>query len=192
MKLFGYTLDKQNNPVAGATVELKDFHFQTQHQTFSDENGYYEISAEDRRFPFLIAVKDYAVHNLEYWCQNLDLTVDRRLDMRFDMLEVYGLHAFSVKGGREALMVYFRPMSLPKFRRKEADLAPMLKEIRTTLDGEVVQVLVTNAVKESIGEGCVTAYLIQIDNPGNRKWERLDMEIWDQDGNYGAATVFND
>ena len=191
MRLFGYTLDKYGIPVAGATVELKDAEFHTLHHVLSDESGYYEIEAEDKKYPFLIAVKEYAVKNLEFWCQNLDLTVDRQLDMRIDTLEVYGLHVFPVKGGRKALMVYFRPMSLSRFLMHEADIAPGLKKVRTVLDGEVVQVLVTNEVKESIGDSCMTAYLIQIDNPGDSKWKRLDVEIWDQDGHYGAATIFD-
>ena len=133
MRLFGYTLDKYGIPVAGATVELKDAEFHTLHHVLSDESGYYEIEAEDKKYPFLIAVKEYAVKNLEFWCQNLDLTVDRQLDMRIDTLEVYGLHVFPVKGGRKALMVYFRPMSLSRFLMHEADIAPGLKKVRTPM-----------------------------------------------------------
>lgn len=192
MRVFGYTLDKYGTPVGGATVELKDARFQTLYHALSDESGYYEIEAEDKKYPFLIAVKEYAVKNLEFWCQNLDLTADRQLDMRFDTLEVYGLHAFPVKGGRKALMVYFRPMSLPRFLNQEPDIAPKLKDIRVTLDGKAAQVLVTNEVKESIGDSCMTAYLIQIDQPGDSEWNRLDVEIWDQEGHYGAATIFED
>ena len=192
MKLFGYTLDKNRTPVAGAMVLVKDERFQNLYETESDENGYYEIEAADAVYPFVIAVKDYAVHNLEYWCQNLDLRQDRRLDMAFDKVEVYGLHAFAVNGGLNALMVYFRPMSLAKFQAGEADITPEIGEMKVTLDGVAVEVLVTNEVKESVGDGEVTAYLIHVENANTeRQWSCLDLEIWDRDGNFGAATIFN-
>lgn len=191
MKLFGYVLDKNGEAVPSATVEIKDECFRTVYCTESDTQGYYEIAAADQCYPFVIAVKDYARKKLEYWCQNVDLTRDLRLDARFDTLEVYGLHAFSVKGGMNALMVYFRPMSLAKFLAGEEDIAPQIKEIRAKLDGESAEVLISNPVKESVGNGELTAYLIQIANPkSQRDWNRVDVEIWDHDGNYGTATVF--
>jgi len=190
MKLFGYTFDKNGVPAAETAVEIKDEQFQTIYATVSDELGYYEMEVAAARYPFVIAVKEYGIHYLEYWCQNIDLRQEQRLDIRMDMLEVYGLHAFRVKGGRNALMVYFRPMSLAKYLLGEADIAPEIKEIRATLDGKAVKVLVTNQVKESIGESCLTAYLIQINHPGGTQWNRLDVEIWDQEDHYGAATIF--
>ena len=192
MKLFGYTLDKTRNPIAGAVVEVKDEQFQTLYSAESDEKGYYEINVADGVYPFVIAVKDYGVNNLEYWCQNLDLRQDMRLDMPFDKLEIYGLHAFAVKGGLNALMVYFRPMSLVKFQSGEADISPDIPRIQVTLDGVDVKVLVSNKVKESIGDGELTAYLIQVEgSDAQQAWKRLDLEIWDLDNNFGAATIFN-
>ena len=41
-------------------------------------------------------------------------------------------------------------------------------------------------------KGEMTAYLIQIQNPNpQRMWDHLDLEILDQDGHFGAATIFN-
>lgn len=192
MKLFGYTVDKDKTSTADVMVEVKDERFQTLYRTASDENGYYEIEAADAVYPFIIAVKDYGVNNLEYWCQNLDLRQDQRLDMAFDKLEIYGLHAFAVKGGLNALMVYFRPMSLAKFQAGETNIAPEIAEVKVTLDGVAVEVLVTNEVKESIGDAEMTAYLVHVENPNaDRQWNRLDLELWDQTGNFGAATIFN-
>lgn len=192
MKLSGYTVDKNKMPVTDAMVEVKDDRFQTLYRTASDENGFYEIEAADEVYPFLIAVKDYGVNNLEYWCQNLDLRRDQRLDVAFDKLEIYGLHAFAVKGGLNALMVYFRPMSLVKFQAGEANIAPEIAKVKVSLDGIDVEVLVTNEVKESIGDGEMTAYLIHIENPNaDRQWNRLDLELWDKAGNFGAATTYH-
>jgi len=191
MKLFGYVLDKTGSAVPGAIVELKNDAFQTVLSARSDDRGYYEIEAEAQCYPFLTAVKSYAQAYLEYWCQNVDLTKDLALDARIDTLEVYGLHAFSVKGGRNALMVYFRPMSLDRFRAGEQDIAPLIRRIRAKLDGKQAEVLLSNPVRESIDNGELTAYLIQIANPNpDRHWKRVDIEIWDHNGSYGAATFF--
>lgn len=192
MKLSGYTLGKDGQPICGAVVEIKNADFQTLYRTESDELGFYQIDAANAVYPFVAAVKEYGVRYLEYWCQNLDLNQDRRLDVRFDTLEIYGLHAFCVKGGLNALMVYFRPMSLDKFRAGEADIAPELNRIKITIDGADAKVLVTNPVHESIGDQELTAYLLHVSNPNTeRTWNRLDLELWDPSGNYGAATIFN-
>ncbi len=192
MKLFGYTLDKNSAPISGVTVEIKDERFQTLYCAESDKKGYYEIEAADGIYAFVIAVKDYGVNNLEYWCQNLDLRRDQRLDARFDKLEVYGLHGFAVKGGLNALMVYFRPMSLVKFQAGEADIAPQIKKMCVQLDGTEAKILMANPVKESAGEQSLSAWLIQVANSRtDRNWDRLDIEIWDTEDNFGSATIFN-
>ena len=192
MKLFGYTRGKDGRPICGAVVEIKDTDFQTLYRTESDEQGFYQIDAANAVYPFVAAVKDYGVRYLEYWCQNLDLKQDQRLDVRFDTLEIYGLHAFFVKGGLNALMVYFRPMSLDKFQKGERDIAPEVDRIQVTLDGKTAEILVRNQVRESIGEQELTAYLLHVSNPNvQRTWNRLDVELWDVKGNYAAATIFN-
>ena len=191
MRLFGYTCGKDGQPICGAVVEIKDTNFQTLYRTESDEHGFYQIDVANAVYPFVAAVKDYGVRYLEYWCQNLDLNQDQRLDVKFDTLEIYGLHPFWIKGGLNALMVYFRPMSLDKFQKGERDIAPELECIQVTLDGKAAEILVSNQVRESIGDRELTAYLIHVSNPNEqRRWNRLDLELWDSKGNYGAATFF--
>lgn len=184
--LRGAVRDKQGLPVSGALVELKDEGFQTVCFAVSDGDGRYSLDAEKGVYPFLTAVKSYAVDNLEYWCQNLDLRQDLRLDICFDKLEIYGLHAFCVKGGGNALMVYFRPMSLDKFLAGEADIAPEIQTIVVRLDGKPVPVLGQHPVKEFE----MTAYLLQLDANG-RNWEKLEISLWDTEGNFGMAAIFN-
>ena len=191
MRLFGYTCGKDGQPICGAVVEIKDTNFQTLYRTESDEHGFYQIDVANAVYPFVAAVKDYGVRYLEYWCQNLDLNQDQRLDVKFDTLEIYGLHPFWIKGGLNALMVYFRPMSLDKFQKGERDIAPELECIQVTLDGKAAEILVCNQVRESIGDRELTAYLIHVSNPNEQRiWNRLDLELWDSKGNYGAATFF--
>ena len=191
MNLSGFTMDKDKNPLGGVAVEIKDERFQTVHKTESDENGFYSIELPAEKFPFIIAVRDYADKYLEYWYQNIDLSQNRKLDFCIDTLEVYGLHAFAVKGAYPALTVYFRPMSLDRFKRGEEDICPDIKRIRACVNGCEVPVLTENKVQEFVGEGSLNAYLIQVALPDSfEKLERLDIEITDSEGAYGAASIF--
>lgn len=188
--LTGYTCDKMGNPVPGTIVELKDEYFQTVSSAISDENGYYTLKAEEKIYPYLVAVKSYAQENLEYWCQNVDLRQNLQLNPHFDKLEVYGLHPFVVRGGSSPFMAYFRPMSLIKFLGGEADIAPEIAQIDAKLDGHPAKVLHINPVKEINGGEELTAYLVQLET-SEINWKRLDVAVWDTENNFGEATVFN-
>lgn len=190
MLLSGHTFDKHGAPLGGVDVEIKDDSFQTVYKTRSDESGRYSMELPSGRYPFLIAVREYGVRYLEYWCNDIDLTQNRELDIRIDSLEVYGLNVFRIKGAYPALTVYFRPMSLIKYQRGETDICPDIKRIRVCIDGEEVPVLTENKVSEFIGEGSLYAYLIQVGLPSSGKWERLDLEIFDSEDAYGAASIF--
>lgn len=192
MILEGYVRNKNKKPIAEAIVELKGEDFITVHSTESDEHGYYKFDIPEGNYPFLIAVKDYAVNCLEYWSQNIPLTQDMRLDVAFDVIEIYGLHAFRIKGAGDTLMIYFRPMSLAKFQQGETDLAPEPASIKVVIDGKETPVLLQNKVKEYGSEQDMTAYLIQVDTNGVEKdWKKLEIEIRDDEDNFGAASVFS-
>ena len=192
MILEGYVRDKNNAVIANALIEIKGNDFVTIYSTESDENGYYKFDIPTGKYPFLIAVKDYAVNCLEYWCQNIHLQQNMSLDVTFDTLEVYGLHVFSVKGGGKSLMVYFRPMSLVKFQQGEEDIAPEDITLKVIIDEKETPVITTNNVKESAGGREMSAYLIQIDTQDiNENWNKLDIQIRDRENHYGAATIFN-
>ena len=104
MILDGYIKDKNNQPVALAEVELKDNNFETLYSTYTDTKGYYKFDIPSGHYPFFLAVKGYKETGLEYWCQDIILNADLKLDAKIDTLEVYGLHAFSVKGAGNGLM----------------------------------------------------------------------------------------
>ena len=129
----------------------------------------------DGLYPFLTAVRDYGNQYLEYWAQNVPAQQDLELHIRIDTLEVYGLHAFIVKGAANTLHIYFRPMSLEKFKAGEADIAPVLneKDITVAVNGRESKVYVVNLVREYIGEENrhLLAYLIQSSIPeGIKEW----------------------
>lgn len=191
MLLSGYTRDKDLNPIAGANVYVMSERFEPLHQTLSDEKGFYSFDLPAGKYKYLVAVKDYGEKYLEYWCENIDLSEDRSIDARFDTLEVYGLNVFRVMGGHPALMVYFRPMSLEKFRAGEADICPDITSIRAFVNGGEVSVLETNKVCEFAGDQSMGAYLIQAALPeGVNEWERVDVEITGDGGAFGMATIF--
>ena len=191
MLLSGYTRDKDSNPIAGANVYIMSERFEPLHQTVSDERGFYSLDLPAGKYKYLVAVKDYGEKYLEYWCENIDLSEDRSIDARFDTLEVYGLNVFRVMGGHPALMVYFRPMSLEKFRAGEADICPDITSIRAFVNGGEVSVLETNKVREFAGDRSMSAYLIQAALPeGVNEWERVDIEIRDDKDAFGMATLF--
>lgn len=191
MMLSGYTRDKDSNPIAGANVYIMSERFEPLHQTVSDETGFYSFDLPAGKYKYLVTVKDYGEKYLEYWCENIDLDGDRTIDARFDTLEVYGLNVFRVRGGHPALMVYFRPMSLEKFRAGEADICPDITSIRAFVNGGEVSILETNKVREFAGDRSMSAYLIQAALPeGVNDWERVDIEITGDGGAFGMATIF--
>ena len=193
MILDGYVRNNDNAPISKATVEIKGADFGTLYSAESDENGYYKFDIPAGYYPFLVAIKDYAVDYLEYWCQNIRLRENTSLDVSFDKLEIYGLHVFSVKGAGNGLMVYFRPMSLIKFQNGEQDIAPNDIAIKIMLDGKECPVVIANSVKEFASEREMSAYLVQIETSGSdMTWNKLDIQIRDNESNYGAATIFNE
>lgn len=192
MKIMGYVTDKSKTPVAHALIEIKGENFITLFSTESREDGYYELDIPKGQYPFLTAVKDYGTNCLEYWCQNIPLQADISLNVRFDKLEIYGLHVFPVKGAGNSLMVYFRPMSLPKFQQGMQDIAPVDIVIQASIDNQEVRVINTNLVKEFAGGRELTAYLIQVEtSESNIPWHKFDLQITDADNHYGAATIYN-
>ena len=191
MKIAGYVTDKNKAPIANALIEIKGENFVTLFSTESKEDGHYVLDIPAGQYPFLTAVKDYGVNYLEYWCQNISLHANMSLDVSFDKLEIYGLHVFSVKGAGNSLMVYFRPMSLPKFQQGIQDIAPDDIVIKATIDNQEMRVINTNMVKEFAGGRELTAYLIQVEtNESNIPWHKFDLEITDADNHYGAATIY--
>ena len=192
MKIEGYVTDKNNAPIANALIELKGENFVTLFSTESKEDGYYMLDIPKGQYPFLTAVKDYGVNYLEYWCQNISLQSNMSLNVSFDKLEIYGLHVFPVKGAGNSLMVYFRPMSLPKFQQGIQDIAPEDIVIKATIDNQEMHVIHTNLVKEYVGGRELTAYLIQVETrESNIPWHKFDLQITDVDNHYGAATIYN-
>lgn len=179
----------------GVSVEIKNEQFETLYETVSDEAGTFSLSVPDGIYPFLTAVRDYGDRYLEYWAQNVPAQRELTLDVRIDTVEVYGLHAFHVKGAANALTVYFRPMSLQKFKSGAHEIAPDLDKCNITVlvDGQQSEIYSLNRVQEYAGEdvGLLTAYLLQVSVPLNAdEWKRVDVTVRDNEEQFGCATLF--
>ena len=181
--------------LSGVSVEVKNEQFETIYETVSDEAGFFSLSVPDGIYPFLTAVREYGDRYLEYWAQNVPAQRELTLDVRIDTVEVYGLHAFHVKGAANALTVYFRPMSLYKFKSGAHDIAPELDKrgITILVDGQQSEIYSLTRVQEYAGEdvGLLTAYLLQASVPQDAdEWKRVDVTVRDSDGRFGCATLF--
>lgn len=194
-KITGIISDKSGKAMNDAYVTLMDEHFQQIVSTTTNEEGEYCLNVEDKYYPFMIAVKDYKENYLEFWCQNINLTRDIVINAKIDQLEIYGLHCFRVLGAYPSLTVYFRPMSLKKYNKQEADISPHItnNSIKVFINNENVKVLKVNRVKEYCGEVCMTAYLMQVSLPEkllNKNENFLDVQILDLDELFGQASLF--
>lgn len=181
--------------IPGVSVEIKNEQFETLYKTISDEAGDFSLSVPDGIYPFLTAVRDYGDRYLEYWAQNVPAQRELTLDVHIDTVGVYGLHAFHVKGAANALTVYFRPMSLQKFKSGAHDIAPELgkRNITVLVDGQQSEIYCLNRVQEYAGEdaGLLTAYLLQASVTLNAdEWKRVDVTVRDSEEQFGCATLF--
>lgn len=195
MAIIYGTATGRDGVLSGVSVELKNKRFETVYQTFSDETGFFSLSVPDGTYPFLTAVREYGNRYLEYWAQNVPAQGELMLNVRIDMLEVYGLHAFHVKGAANTLMIFFRPMSLEKFKSGDSDIAPDLSEndVTVTVDGLQSNVYSLSRVREYAGEdvGFLTAYLLQASVPRDAdEWKRVDITVHNGDGQFGCAALF--
>ncbi len=182
VKIFGRVTDFDGRPIEGATLELKNAHFENAAEGVSDKDGRYSLTAPKGTYMALAAVKDYRVKSLEYWAWTVPAERDIEINPRFDRLEVYGINAWRPQGGYASYQIYFRPMSLTRTVKAVTDaggmenlgklpvidIAPELTadDIQVTIDGQPVKVLQVNKVREASSPSqYLFGYLIQVPLP---------------------------
>ena len=192
--ITGKITNKFREPIENALVGLKDKDFQDICVTYTNEEGNYRLDIENRVYPYLYAVKDYGIENLEFWCQDINLQNDIEINTSIDKLELYGLKGFKVDGGYPALMVYFRPMSLVKYLNKESDICPNVDTIKVKINNENCEIYIVNEVEEFGGNGSsMRASLVHVSLNKEKLKESdnyLEVEIVDCDGNLGQAVTY--
>jgi len=178
IKIFGKVTDFGQNPLQDAVVEIKNAHFEAIHKTYTNSAGEYEIFVEKSLYMALMAYKDYKTKYLEYWAWNVPAYQDLQIDPRIGELEVYAMNAFRPQGAYPSLFIYFRPMSLKRwreFKNRKAirkidviDISPDLSEncIEVKINRKTVEILELNRVKEYAGGiNSIIAYLVQLTIP---------------------------
>ncbi|MGG7212722.1 carboxypeptidase-like regulatory domain-containing protein [Clostridium nigeriense] len=192
--ITGKITNKFREPIENALVGLKDKDFQDICVTYTNAEGNYRLDVENRVYPYLYAVKDYGIENLEFWCQDINLQNDIEINASIDKLELYGLKVFKVDGGYPALMVYFRPMSLVKYLNKESDISPNVDTIKVKINNENCEIYIVNEVEEFGGNGSsMRASLVHVSLNKEKLKESdnyLEVEIVDCDGNLGQAATY--
>lgn len=173
VKIYGCLTDFANNPLPEGDIFLLDKSFNIVNEVKTDDKGKYEMLVEKGKYMGLAGVKDYTKKYLEFWAWNVPVFSDLEINMRNDTLEVYALNAFVPQGGYPQIMIYFRPMSLILYKKKQEKaseisfIAPELQKdnIKIIINNETVKILELNEVIESAGEENMKAYLVSVAKP---------------------------
>jgi hypothetical protein len=106
-------------------------YIQLRPEAFTSEAMFYVPVAADGRFDATVPARIYSVVNvngagysydaMERWGWDYDLTRDREDVFTIGRTELYGMHAFNVKGGARTVFVAFRPTALSRVLRFDED-----------------------------------------------------------------------
>lgn len=207
VKLFGKVTDYHGNPLSNVDVLIKDKNFQDIYKAITDEDGYYEIEVKKDIYYAIAIVRDYSVKYLEYWAWNVPMIKDQEINAKINGLEIYAINVFVVQGAYEALMIYFRSMSLQRHKNINLrdsinsnsiiNISPDLskEDIKVEIENREVNLLEINRVKEYIGQNkYMYSYLIQVELPKNidrKTYNKVDIELIDREtGERGSGSVF--
>jgi hypothetical protein len=211
IRISGRVTDFSNQPIVGASVQLKNSSFQNVAEATSAADGSYALTVAKGNYMALTAVKDYQIKFLEYWAWNVPANQDLEINPRFDRLEVYALNAWQPQGAYPSYQIYFRPMSLGEAGKKITaaggmenfgklplmDIAPDLRlgDIAVTIDGEVVNVLKVNKILEAVGpKQDMVGYVVQAELPKQKtvkEYSIIIVTLTDHEtGEKGEASLF--
>ena len=163
-------------------------------------NGEFQIEIDDQVYPSVFICKDYKSNFLEYWHWNFRPKANDFLYVKIGGLELYGLQAWEARPAYPGLMMFFRPMSLQRYKNLGAPdkntpllIAPDLDvaDLKVKIDGRDVGVLGLNAIKEFISDKqYLNAYLVHISLDGiESKIHRISLDIVDSEtGERGMAS----
>jgi hypothetical protein len=176
--IFGKVTDFDNNLLQGALVEIKNDHFKAIYKAHTNDKGEYKILVEKGLYLALAVFKDYKTRYLEYWAWNVPAFEDLQFSPRIGGIEVYAMNAFLPQGAYPSVVIYFRPMSLARYKNMTdakalkksdvIDISPNLSkdDIELKINGTPVKILELNRVKEYAGGiSSMIAYLVQSTMP---------------------------
>jgi len=177
-KLRGRMTNFEGKVLDSASIRVLDNKFESLYETYTNDDGEYELEVERGTYYAFIAVKDYKINNLEYWEWNVPVFNDMEINPRIDKLEVYAINAFQLQGAYPAVNIYFRPMSLSKAlaamesgeieTAEIVDICPKLNKesIEVNINGDRVNIFELNKILEYCGGNQhMYSYLIQVALP---------------------------
>lgn len=180
VEISGIVTDFDNKPIEGADILLMNDQFEPVYQTTSNTKGEYKLYVKIGTYLGLFACKDYKTKNLEYWAWNVPAYYDLEINPRIDGLEIYAGNAFMPQGALPSLFIYFRPMSLKRYKdisdkggaepRSIIEIAPDLSkdDIELKINDEQIDILELNKIREVTGKDqSMIGFLIQSALPKN-------------------------
>lgn len=195
--ISGKVTDFNNNPIDSAFVEIKNSRFETLYSTYSNKNGDYSLVIDEGLYIALacIRMRDYGINNLEFWAWNVPAFENLTLDIHYDKLEIYGINVFKIQGGYQGYSMYFRPMSLTRFKNKMNDISPGIENIDLTVEinGKNVKINSVQKIEEYNNSRKVYGFLIQteIGEPTDKNFDIIKIKGKDKDtGDIGEAIYF--
>lgn len=198
-KVFGKLTDFYGNSMVDGVVCIKDAKMNDVYLTHTDKYGNYSFDVEAGDYVAISGVKDYIDSKLEYWCWNLPVYQDMKIDMQIDRMEVYGMNAFLIQRAiqNSSLMIYFRPMSLTYYHKNKDSIEDMnckLIEVSPEISKNEVRVLINKkdvniiemskiterAMDKDLEGKYLYGYLVQV--PIDRiirslEYQRVDIEL---------------
>ena len=165
--ITGKVTDYNENPIDSALIEIKNNSFTTLYSTYSSKYGDYSITIDEGLYIALscIRLRDYAINNLEFWAWNVQAFKNLTLNIHYDKLEIYGVNVFKIQGAYSGYSIYFRPMSLTRFKNKLADISPSIETLDLTVEinGQNIKVNSVQKVSEYNNNQKIYGFLIQTD-----------------------------
>ncbi len=172
----GRLTDFNGSPLKEGEVLFNDDNFKAIFSTKTDSEGQFEVEIEQRTYPSVFICKDYKIKHLEFWHWNFNPRKDDFLEVKIDGLELYGIKAWETNPTYPGIIIFFRPMSLKKYKElgelnKNTPIliAPNLgiEDLRIAVDGKLAKIIGLNKVKEHISaEQYMEAYLAHISIEG--------------------------
>jgi hypothetical protein len=189
--------------------------------TWGHPGGIYVSVADDGTFDAKVPARVYGAVNvngagyrfdsLERWAWDYDLTRDREDTFMIGRMEVYGMHAFHINGGPPTVFVSFRPTSLTRVLKFDADrngildesemkslqaaskdsptvLGPELRpeNVKVWFDNQTLPILQFNMIPEAEGDGTWQVdYILQVAPHDwghiSGVWHEIKMEVSSQE-----------
>ncbi len=172
IRVSGSVQDFQSRALEGAEIHFQDGKFRPLFSTKSDIHGKFSIEIEDRKYGSVFICKDYSKNYLEYWHWDYQPSISPIINAKIDGIELYGMKAWSTAPAYPGMIVYFRPMSLEKYKKldspdknKAASICPelSLETIVAKINNQHVTIWGLNRVQEFISENeSMGAYLLHL------------------------------